>query len=67
MSKKYNLKQKYNIIYMFKISLILFIIGIIFISIGYANDLNPNKNINREIEFVPRSVYDEIVMSTSIN
>ena len=52
---------------MFKISLILFIIGIIFISIGYANDLNPNKNINREIEFVPRSVYDEIVMSTSIN
>ena len=49
---------------MFKI---LFIIGLILMIIGYAQQITIKKHTNREIEFVPRSVYEEIVMSTSIN
>ena len=52
---------------MFKIALILFIISMIFIIIGLAHQLSPSKELSREIEFVPRSVYDEIVMSTTID
>jgi len=52
---------------MFKIALILFIISMIFITIGIAHQLSPSKESSREIEFVPRSVYDEIVMSTTID
>ena len=52
---------------MFKIALILFIISMIFITIGIAHQLSPSKELSREIEFVPRTVYDEIVMSTTID
>ena len=52
---------------MFKIALILFIISMIFIIIGLSHQLSPSKGVSREIEFVPRTVYDEIVMSTTIN
>jgi len=52
---------------MFKIALILFIISIIFITIGISHQLSPSKESSREIEFVPRPVYDEIVMSTTID
>ena len=49
-----------------RISLIIFIIGVIFIMIGIAYQISPSKNIEREIEFVPRKVYDEILMSSNI-
>ena len=42
------------------ISLIVFIIGIIFITIGYSYQVSPSKDETREIEFVPRKVYDEL-------
>ena len=51
---------------MVRIALILFIISMIFMIIGYSFHVSPSKGFNREIEFVPRSVYDEIVMSTSL-
>ena len=51
---------------MIRLTLILFIIGIIFIIIGFAHQISPSKEVGREIEFVPRKVYDEIVMSTII-
>ena len=35
--------------------------------IGYAQQVTIKKHTNRVIEFVPRSVYEEIVMSTSLN
>ena len=38
-----------------------------FITIGIAHQLSFSKGVSREIEFVPRTVYDEIVMSTTIN
>lgn len=49
-----------------KISLLLFIIGISFITIGYSYQISPNKNESREIEFVPRNVYDELSKSNII-
>ena len=52
---------------MVRFALILFIISMIFIIIGLSHQLSPSKGVSREIEFVPRTVYDEIVMSTSIN
>ena len=44
---------------------IFMIIGIIFIIIGIAHQHIP-KETTRSIEFVPRSVYDQIAMNTSI-
>ena len=49
-----------------KIALILFIISISFMIIGFAHQITPSKTENREIEFVPRSVYDEIATSNSL-
>ena len=48
------------------ISLILFIIGLVFIIIGYAHQVTPSKEEGREIEFVPRNVYDDLVKSNVI-
>ena len=50
-----------------RISLMIFIIGSIFIIIGFSYQISSKKNIRREIEFVPRKVYDEIVMSSLLN
>ena len=49
------------------LSKILFIIGIILMIIGYSHQITIQKHDNREIEFIPRSVFDEIAMSTSLN
>ena len=43
-----------------RISLLFFILGITFITIGYAYQVSPSKDESREIEFVPRNVYDQI-------
>ena len=44
----------------------LFIFGITLIIIGYAKQVSGEKDISREIEFVPRSVYDQLVNSNVI-
>ena len=44
-------------------SLLLFIIGITFITIGYSHQVSPSKDNTRDIEFVPRNVYDELSKS----
>jgi len=46
-----------------RFSLLLFIIGISFITIGYSHQISPSKDESREIEFVPRNVYDELSKS----
>lgn len=53
---------------MFKtISFILLILGIIFITIGISHQLSPTYTTKKKIEFIPRSVYDEIAMNTSLS
>jgi len=49
-----------------KLSLMLFIISIIFIAIGLSYQHTTDKYKSKQIEFVPRSVYDELTMSTVI-
>ena len=49
------------------LSKILFIIGIVFMIIGYSHQITIKKHDNREIEFIPRNVFDEIAMSTNLN
>lgn len=44
-------------------SVFLLIIGLIMISIGYAHQVSPTGETNREIEFVPRDVYDNLERS----
>ena len=45
---------------------ILFISGITLIVIGYAIQVSGEKDISREIEFVPRPIYDQLVHSNVI-
>ena len=49
------------------LSFILLILGIVFITIGVAHQLSPTYTIKKKIEFIPRSVYDEIAMNTSLS
>ena len=47
------------------LSFILLILGIIFITIGVSHQLSPTYTTKKKIEFIPRSVYDEIAMNTN--
>jgi hypothetical protein len=51
--------------------LILFVIGVSFVFIGYANQLKNNaididNKKNTIIKYVPRPVYDDLVMSNTL-
>jgi hypothetical protein len=43
-----------------KVSFILFIVGLIFLIMGYANQLKPSCKERVTVKYVPRHVYDEI-------
>ena len=47
-----------------RIALILFIIGITLSLIGYVQQISPIEKIEKTIEYVPRNVYDQIVLSS---
>lgn len=44
-----------------KLSLLLFIIGVLFITAGYTNQLEPGCKRGTEVRIVPRNVYDQII------
>tara|TARA_B100001248_G_C27393434_1_gene463853 strand:+ start:2960 stop:3112 length:153 start_codon:yes stop_codon:yes gene_type:complete len=44
-----------------RLSLLLFIIGVLFITAGYTQQLNPECKKGNEIRIVPRNVYDQII------
>ena len=44
-----------------RLSLFLFILGILFIVAGYAHQLNPECSSGSEVRIVPRNVYDQII------
>tara|TARA_Y100000389_G_scaffold687_1_gene701 strand:+ start:251 stop:439 length:189 start_codon:yes stop_codon:yes gene_type:complete len=54
-------KQKYNNYYNMKISLVFLIMGILFITAGYAKQMKPSCAKGLEVKYVPRTVYDEIM------
>jgi len=52
---------------MIKLSLILFISGILLITAGYANNMKSDCDPKVEIKYVSRNVYDEILKNKIIN
>ena len=45
------------------ISFLLFIIGIVLFIVGYTNQSHPYCQESQRIEYVPRDVYDSLVVS----
>ena len=50
-----------------RISLILFVVGVLFVVKGYTLQLDPKCNEEPLVKVVPRNVYDEIVKNSSMN
>lgn len=44
-----------------KLSLLIFIIGVLFITAGYTQQLNPGCKTGSEVRIVPRNVYDQVI------
>ena len=45
---------------------LLLILGLVFITIGISHQLSPTYTTKKKIEFIPRSVYDEIVSNSTL-
>lgn len=43
-----------------KITLLLFILGILFITAGYAHQMKPSCEKGIEVKYVPRNVFDQL-------
>ncbi len=48
------------------VSLILFTLGILFITIGYTNQISPQCNQQPQVKVVPRPVYDELLLNQEL-
>jgi|MDTC01.1.fsa_nt_gb hypothetical protein len=48
-----------------KFHFILFIMGVLFITAGYAKQMKPSCDKGVEVRFVPRTVFDEISQGKS--
>ena len=46
-----------------KINFIIFIVGILFIVNGYAQQMSPSCDKGVDVKFVPRDIFDEISRS----
>ena len=44
-----------------RITLLLFIMGVLLITAGYAHQMKPSCEKGIDIKYVPRNVYDEIM------
>ena len=50
-----------------RFSLFLFILGVIFFTMGFVNYTSPKCEKGVEVKYVPRSVFDEIEKNEAIN
>lgn len=48
------------------IALILFILGVLMVVAGYANQVSPKCNEELKIKIVPRNIYDEILYNKEL-
>ncbi len=46
-----------------KITLILFVLGILLITAGYSQQMSPSCDKGIEVKYVPRDVFDELERS----
>ena len=49
-----------------RLSLLIFIIGILFITMGYANQMSQKCKSGSEVRIVPRNVYDQIIQDSTL-
>lgn len=49
-----------------KISLLMFIIGVLFVVAGYTQQLDPKCKPQTEIRIIPRNVYDQLVEDATL-
>ena len=49
-----------------RLSLLLLIIGVIFITAGYTNQLDPGCKKGSEVRIVPRNIYDQIIQDSTL-
>tara|TARA_B100000214_G_scaffold289517_1_gene219193 strand:- start:164 stop:328 length:165 start_codon:yes stop_codon:yes gene_type:complete len=49
-----------------KLSLLLFVIGILFIVSGYVQDLDPGCKEKAEVKIIPRNVYDQLIEDSTL-
>jgi len=49
-----------------KLSLLLFTLGIIFVTSGYVQQLDPKCKSDVEIRILPRNVYDQLIKDATI-
>jgi hypothetical protein len=49
-----------------KLSLLLFVIGILFMVSGYVQQIDPKCNKDPEIRIIPRNVYDQLIEDATL-
>lgn len=49
-----------------RLSLLLFVIGIIFVVLRYIQDKDPNCKPKTEIRILPRNVYDQLIKDSTL-
>ena len=49
-----------------RLSLLLFIMGVVFITAGYTNSLSPGCKMGTEVRIVPRNIYDQIIHDATL-
>ena len=64
MAKKFKNKI-YNYLIM-RLSLLMFTVGIIFVVSGYVQDNDPKCKPKKEIRILPRDVYDQLIMDSTL-
>ena len=50
----------------FSLSLLMFVVGIMFVYSGYVQKLDPKCSPQTEIRIVPRNVYDQLVKDSTL-
>ena len=49
-----------------KLSLLIFIIGVLFITAGYTQQLDPGCKKGNDVRIVPRNVYDQVIADSTL-
>ena len=58
---------KKNIQYLImRLSLLMFVIGVIFVVSGYIQDNDPHCKPKTEVRIIPRNVYDQLIQDSTL-
>ena len=50
-----------------RLSLLIFIIGVLFVTAGYTQSISPKCSKGTEVRIVPRNIYDQIISDSTLN